>query len=169
MSVVVSLSVAAVAVFVIVKLAKFMMRGGTFTLPAVNSTHLYYQIRRVYDKMEPACAAYFALLINSAAVRDKFSEFCLLTMVRDFKSDDDWANLCSMYVCMWQESVAGKYISPNRIVELGLHDQILRCIERSKQDILSGGRQYENLLRGMSQAQVMSVVFGFQEFRLRHG
>lgn len=154
-------AIISIASFVIYKLIRFGMRGGSITQPAINSTHLYFQIRKVYDKMEPACAAYFALQINSSCARKEFSKRLLLMMVKDFKTDEDWKSLCSMYTAMWLERVARNNVSSRQMVELGISDMIYKSIESAKQDIIRGGTQHEKWLRGLSQTSVLEVVLEY--------
>lgn len=141
----VTFGIIAIVVFVIYKVIRFMLRGGTLTQPAINSTHLYFQIRNVYYKMDLACAAYFALRINSTKARNEFPKKLLLSMVRDFKSDADWDSLCHTYTIMWLERVAHKTV-PWRL-QLGVYDKIAKEIDSAKQYILNGGTRYETILR----------------------
>lgn len=153
---------AAGIIYLLFRMLRFILKGGTFTQPAINTTHLYYQIRRVYDKMDPGCAAYFALHINSSCARAEFSPRLLRRLTGEFSSDDDWKRLCSTYTFMWQELVCHKTIMPRQAVELGLHDMVMKAIDEAAREIKFGSHRHENFLRNLPQSKVLALTIEYE-------
>ena len=88
------------------ELEEFMAIGGTFIMPAVNSTHLYREIKKVYDKLPEDVARYLALQINSGAAREEFSNDALIKLVKKH-SARNWRELCMDYTWEWSSRVGG--------------------------------------------------------------
>ena len=144
------------------ELEEFMATGGTFIMPATNTTHLYYEAKKVYDKLPEDVLRYLVLQINSGSAREEMP----LTYLRDFvktNSSLDWKGFCLLYTWAWSDLVSH---TPKCSVPLSLireADEKTRiAIERAKTNIECGMHRYEKFLRGIPQYRIMQVLMEFQ-------
>ena len=68
-------------------------KGGTFILPAINSTHLYLELKKVYKEWSEDFTRYLALRINSFAANDKIPDDVLVKLV-ELYLEAPWHDLC---------------------------------------------------------------------------
>ena len=144
-------------------LEEFMAIGGTFIMPAVNSTHLYREIKKVYDKLPEDVARYLALQINSGAAREEFSNDALIKLVKKH-SARNWRELCMDYTWEWSSRVGG--IGPNNVpVEMksDADNKADAAITRADEFISKGNRRYEEFLRSIPQWEIMQVLMEFEQ------
>ena len=145
------------------ELEEFMAIGGTFIMPAVNSTHLYREIKKVYDKLPEDVARYLALQINSGAAREEFSNDTLIKLVKRH-SARNWRELCMDYTWEWSSRVGG--IGPNNVpVEMksDADKKADAAITRADEFISKGNRRYEEFLRSIPQWKIMQVLMEFEQ------
>lgn len=144
------------------ELEEFMAIGGTFIMPAVNSTHLYREIKKVYDKLPEDVARYLALQINSGAAREEFSNDTLIKLVKKH-SARNWRELCMDYTWEWSSRVGG--IGPKNVpVEMksDADKKADAAITRADEFISKGNRRYEEFLRSIPQWKIMQVLMEFK-------
>ena len=144
------------------ELEEFMAAGGTFIMPATNTTHLYYEAKKVYDKLPEDVLRYLVLQINSGSAREEMP----LTYLRDFVKTNlslGWKEFCLLYTWTWADLVSH---TPKCSVPLSLvreADEKTRiAIERAKTNIECGMHRYEEFLRGIPQYRIMQVLMEFQ-------
>ena len=145
------------------ELEEFMAIGGTFIMPAVNSTHLYREIKKVYDKLPEDVARYLALQINSGAAREEFSNDALIKLVKKH-SARNWRELCMDYTWEWSSRVGG--IGPKNVpVEMksDADKKADAAITRADEFISKGNRRYEEFLRSIPQWKIMQVLMEFEQ------
>ena len=145
------------------ELEEFMAIGGTFIMPAVNSTHLYREIKKVYDKLPEDVARYLALQINSGAAREEFSNDTLIKLVKRH-SARNWRELCMDYTWEWSSRVGG--IGPKNVpVEMksDADKKADAAITRADEFISKGNRRYEEFLRSIPQWKIMQVLMEFEQ------
>lgn len=145
------------------ELEEFMAIGGTFIMPAVNSTHLYREIKKVYDKLPEDVARYLALQINSGAAREEFSNDTLIKLVKKH-SARNWRELCMDYTWEWSSRVGG--IGPKNVpVEMksDADKKADAAITRADEFISKGNRRYEEFLRSIPQWKIMQVLMEFEQ------
>ena len=145
------------------ELEEFMAIGGTFIMPAVNSTHLYREIKKVYDKLPEDVARYLALQINSGAAREEFSNDALIKLVKKH-SARNWRELCIDYTWEWSSRVGG--IGPKNVpVEMksDADKKADAAITRADEFISKGNRRYEEFLRSIPQWKIMQVLMEFEQ------
>ena len=145
------------------ELEEFMAIGGTFIMPAVNSTHLYREIKKVYDKLPEDVARYLALQINSGAARGEFPNDALIKLVKKH-SAENWRELCMDYTWEWSSRVGG--IGPNNVpVEMksDADKKADAAITRADEFISKGNRRYEEFLRSIPQWKIMQVLMEFEQ------
>ena len=145
------------------ELEEFMAIGGTFIIPAVNSTHLYREIKKVYDKLPEDVARYLALQINSGAAREEFSNDTLIKLVKRH-SARNWRELCMDYTWEWSSRVGG--IGPKNVpVEMksDADKKADAAITRADEFISKGNRRYEEFLRSIPQWKIMQVLMEFEQ------
>ena len=125
------------------ELEEFMAIGGTFILPAVNSTHLYREIKKVYDKLPEDVARYLALQINSGAARGEFPNDALIQLVKKH-SAENWRELCMDYTWEWSSRVGG--IGPKNVpaeMKSDADKKADAAIIRAEEFIRNGNKRYE--------------------------
>lgn len=145
------------------ELEEFIAIGGTFILPAVNSTHLYHEIKKVYGKLPEDVARYLALQINSGAAREEFPNDALIKLVKKH-SDGNWRELCMDYTWEWSGRVGG--ISPKNVpaeLKSDADKKADAAITRAERFISEGNRRYEEFLRSIPQSKIMQVLMEFKE------
>lgn len=144
------------------ELEEFMAIGGTFIMPAVNSTHLYREIKKVYDKLPEDVARYLALQINSGAAREEFSNDTLIKLVKKH-SARNWRELCMDYTWEWSSRVGG-IVPKNVPVEMksDADKKADAAITRADEFISKGNRRYEEFLRSIPQWKIMQVLMEFK-------
>ena len=145
------------------ELEEFMAIGGTFIMPAVNSTHLYREIKKVYDKLPEDVARYLALQINSGAARGEFPNDALIKLVKKH-SAENWRELCMDYTWEWSSRVGG--IGPKNVpVEMksDADKKADAAITRADEFISKGNRRYEEFLRSIPQWKIMQVLMEFEQ------
>ena len=145
------------------ELEEFMAIGGTFIMPAVNSTHLYHEIKKVYGKLPEDVARYLALQINSGAAREEFPNDALIKLVKKH-SDGNWRELCMDYTWEWSSRVGG--ISPKNVpteLKSDADKKADAAITRAERFISEGNRRYEEFLRSIPQSKIMQVLMEFKE------
>ena len=145
------------------ELEEFIAIGGTFILPAVNSTHLYHEIKKVYGKLPEDVARYLALQINSGAAREEFPNDALIKLVKKH-SDGNWRELCMDYTWEWSSRVGG--ISPKNVpaeLKSDADKKADAAITRAERFISEGNRRYEEFLRSIPQSKIMQVLMEFKE------
>lgn len=144
------------------ELEEFMAIGGTFIMPAVNSTHLYREIKKVYDKLPEDVARYLALQINSGAAREDFSNDALIKLVKKH-SARNWRELCMDYTWEWSSRVGG-IVPKNVPVEMksDADKKADAAITRADEFISKGNRRYEEFLRSIPQWKIMQVLMEFK-------
>ena len=145
------------------ELEEFMAIGGTFIMPAVNSTHLYREIKKVYDKLPEDVARYLALQINSGAAREEFPNDALIKLVKKH-SARNWRELCMDYTWEWSSRVGG--IGPKNVpVEMksDADNKVDAAITRADEFISKGNRRYEEFLRSIPQWKIMQVLMEFEQ------
>lgn len=145
------------------ELEEFMAIGGTFIMPAVNSTHLYREIKKVYDKLPEDVARYLALQINSGAARDEFSNEVLIKLVKKY-SAENWRELCMDYTWEWSSRVGG--IGPKNIpaeMKSDADKKTNTAITRAEEFIRKGNRRYEEFLRRIPQWKIMQILMEFEQ------
>lgn len=145
------------------ELEEFMAIGGTFIMPAVNSTHLYREIKKVYDKLPEDVARYLALQINSGAAREEFSNDTLIKLVKKH-SARNWRELCMDYTWEWSSRVGG-IVPKNVPVEMksDADKKADAAITRADEFISKGNRRYEEFLRSIPQWKIMQVLMEFEQ------
>lgn len=145
------------------ELEEFMAIGGTFIMPAVNSTHLYREIKKVYDKLPEDVARYLALQINSGAAREEFSNDALIKLVKKH-SARNWRELCMDYTWEWSSRVGG-IVPKNVPVEMksDADKKADAAITRADEFISKGNRRYEEFLRSIPQWKIMQVLMEFEQ------
>ena len=144
------------------ELEEFIAIGGTFILPAVNSTHLYHEIKKVYGKLPEDVARYLALQINSGAAREEFPNDALIKLVKKH-SDGNWRELCMDYTWEWSSRVGG--ISPKNVpaeLKSDADKKADAAITRAERFISEGNRRYEEFLRSIPQSKIMQVLMEFK-------
>lgn len=144
------------------ELEEFMAIGGTFIMPAVNSTHLYREIKKVYDKLPEDVARYLALQINSGAAREEFSNDALIKLVKKH-SARNWRELCMDYTWEWSSRVGG--IGPKDVpaeMKSDADKKADTAITRAERFIDKGNRRYEGFLRSIPQWKIMQVLMEFK-------
>ena len=144
------------------ELEEFMAIGGTFIMPAVNSTHLYREIKKVYDKLPEDVARYLALQINSGAARGKFPNDALIKLVKKH-SAENWRELCMDYTWEWSSRVGG--IGPKNVpaeMKSDADKKADTAITRAEKFIDKGNRRYEGFLRSIPQWKIMQVLMEFK-------
>ena len=142
---------------------EFMAIGGTFIMPAVNSTHLYREIKKVYDKLPEDVARYLALQINSGAARGEFPNNALRKLVKKHSSGN-WRELCMDYTWEWSRLVGG--IDPKNVpaeMKSDADKKADTAITRAEKFIDKGNRRYEGFLRSIPQWKIMRVIMEFKE------
>ena len=145
------------------ELEEFMAIGGTFIMPAVNSTHLYREIKKVYDKLPEDVARYLALQINSGAAREDFSNDALIKLVKKH-SARNWRELCMDYTWEWSSRVGG--IGPKNVpaeMKSDADKKADTAITRAEKFIDKGNRRYEGFLRSIPQWKIMQVLMEFEQ------
>ena len=145
------------------ELEEFTAIGGTFIMPAVNSTHLYREIKKVYDKLPEDVARYLALQINSGAARGEFPNDALIKLVKKH-SAENWRELCMDYTWEWSSRVGG--IGPKNVpVEMksDADKKADAAITRADEFISKGNRRYEEFLRSIPQWKIMQVLMEFEQ------
>lgn len=145
------------------ELEEFMAIGGTFIIPAVNSTHLYREIKKVYDKLPEDVARYLALQINSGAAREEFSNDALIKLVKKH-SARNWRELCMDYTWEWSSRVGG--IGPQNLpveIKSDADNKADAAITRADEFISKGNRRYEEFLRSIPQWKIMQVLMEFEQ------
>ena len=145
-----------------IELENFMAAGGTFIQPATNTTHLYYEAKKVYDKLPDDVLRYLVLQINSGAAREEIS----LEYLRDFvkaNSSLDWMDFCLLYTWAWSDLVSHmpKNSVPSALAREA-EDKTRIAIDRAKINIECGMHRYEEFLRGIPQYRIMQVLMEFQ-------
>ena len=144
------------------ELEEFMAIGGTFIMPAVNSTHLYREIKKVYDKLPEDVARYLALQINSGAAREEFPNDALIKLVKKH-SAGNWRELCMDYTWEWSRLVGG--IGPKNVpaeMKSDADKKADAAITRAEEFIRKGNRRYEEFLRSIPQWKIMQVLMEFK-------
>ena len=144
------------------ELEEFMAIGGTFIMPAVNSTHLYLEIKKVYDKLPEDVARYLALQINSGAAREEFSNDALIKLVKKH-SARNWRELCMDYTWEWSSRVGG--IGPKNVpaeMKSDADKKADAAITRADEFISKGNCRYEEFLRSIPQWKIMQVLMEFK-------
>lgn len=145
------------------ELEEFMAIGGTFIMPAVNSTHLYREIKKVYDKLPEDVARYLALQINSGAAREEFPNDALIKLVKKH-SAGNWRELCMDYTWEWSRLVGG--IDPKNVpaeMKSDADKKADAAITRAEEFIGKGSKRYEEFLRSIPQWKIMQVLMEFNE------
>ncbi len=145
------------------ELEEFMAIGGTFIMPAVNSTHLYREIKKVYDKLPEDVARYLALQINSGAAREEFPNDTLIKLVKKH-SARNWRELCMDYTWEWSSRVGG--IGPENVpaeMKSDADKKADTAITRAEKFIDKGNRRYEEFLRSIPQWKIMQVLMEFEQ------
>ena len=145
------------------ELEEFMAIGGTFIMPAVNSTHLYREIKKVYDKLPEDVARYLALQINSGAAREEFPNDALIKLVKKH-SARNWRELCMDYTWEWSSRVGG--IGPKNVpvaMKSDADNKTDAAITRADEFIRKGNRRYEEFLRSIPQWKIMQVLMEFEQ------
>ena len=145
------------------ELKEFMAIGGTFIMPAVNSTHLYREIKKVYDKLPEDVARYLALQINSGAAREEFPNDTLIKLVKKH-SAENWRELCMDYTWEWSSRVGG--IGPENVpaeMKSDADKKADAAIIRAEEFIGNGNKRYEEFLRGIPQWRIMQVLMEFEQ------
>lgn len=149
------------------ELEEFMAIGGTFIMPAVNSTHLYREIKKVYDKLPEDVARYLALQINSGAVREEFPNDTLIKLVKKH-SAENWRELCMDYTWEWFSRVGGIGLE---IVPAEMKSDADKkadtAITRADEFISKGNCRYEEFLRSIPQWKIMQVLMEFEQMPFR--
>ena len=142
---------------------EFMAIGGTFIMPAVNSTHLYREIKKVYDKLPEDVARYLALQINSGAARGEFPNDALIKLVKKH-SAENWRELCMDYTWEWSSREGG--IGPKNVpaeMKSDADKKADAAITRADEFISKGNRRYEEFLRSIPQWKIMQVLMEFEQ------
>ena len=145
------------------ELEEFIAIGGTFIIPTVNSTHLYHEIKKVYNKLPEDVARYLALQINSGAARGEFPNNALRKLVKKHSSGN-WRELCMDYTWEWSRLVGG--IDPKNVpaeMKSDADKKADTAITRAEKFIGKGNRRYEGFLRSIPQWKIMQVLMEFKE------
>lgn len=144
----------------------FLSIGGTLIVPATNSTHLYYEIRKVYGKLPDDVARYLALQMNSGAAREEMNNDFLISLVKNH-SGQGWEGLCFDYTWEWSSRVGG---AARSMVPYDLRCdadvKIRQAICRAARNIELGMSRYEDTLRGVPQYRIMQVLAEFEGIRI---
>lgn len=136
----------------------FMLLGGTLIMPATNSTHLFYEICKVYDKLPIDVSRYLALQINSASAREEMSNRYLISLVNQH-SGQQWEKLCFDYTWEWSSRVGG--IDRTAVpydLRCDADGKIKQAIHRAARNIELGMKRYEEMLRAVPQSRIMQVL-----------
>ena len=136
------------------ELEDFMAIGGTLIMPATNTTHLYYEIKKAFPDLEDVAAKYLALQINSSAAREELPESTLKSFVQKYQSLD-WKDLCRAYTWEWNERVGGipNYTIPDDL-KMDAEKKIIVAIERAAEDIKHGMVRYAPVLMAASRERI---------------
>jgi hypothetical protein len=156
----------ALGLLVVYKLIRFTQKGGTFTLITKNVSYLYFQGRLVYPKLYEDAVRYIALLINSASNRSHFPKDRIKQLVLSC-SNEDWFILCAEYT--WEYSMSCGGPSPDSLpheLVTWYFGKIRQTISWVENQVRCGKtrKNYENVLRGMSQMEVIEIVLELEKF-----
>lgn len=144
------------------ELEDFLVQGDTFILPAVNSTHLYLELKKVYKEWSEDFIRYLALRITSFAANDKIPDDVLVELVGLY-SEESWHDLCIAYTWEWAFCVGG--IDENSIpmsLSLTADTKVETAIKRAEKFIMAGNKRYEFLLRSIPKSKIKQELVEFR-------